>query len=351
MSTQEKRRNFDAIDICKLIAALFVVGIHSHPLESVSDFANFFIFGTVSRFAVPFFFASSAFFFFRGGVDGKKLKHYEKRMLILYAIWFAIMFPMTFSRKYLGFFTDFSFPVAIMKVLRGMLFASSFRGSWYLSGSMFCAAVIYFLSKKLTTKQIIGIGAVFYTFCVLCSTYGGLIDFIGLGDAYDTFLFYFPHPYTSIITGLLYFAIGKYFAEHEQEMVNSDPKKYGMLSLITLFGMFAEALTARALGLVVSSDCFFMLIPNLYCLMRLVLCVQVHLKDTRRLKAIRASGVIVFFFHFAVLWVFQLMEQFLGLQITTMTRYILILLISFSFAGFVIRMEGKKHWRWMRYLH
>lgn len=342
------QKNFDAIDICKLIAALFVVGIHTTPLSSWSEAANFTLFKCLSRFAVPFFFVSSAFFFFRGGVDGKKLRHYERRMAILYAIWFLLAFPVTVARKYWVLFTDYPIQVAIWRTVRGFLFASSFRGSWFLSGSMFCAAVIYFLSKKLTTKQIMRIASVFYIFCVLCSTYGKLIYQIGLGEQYETFLFYFAHPYTSIITGLLYFAIGKYFAEHEKEMTQKNPKKYMLLSIITMAGAILEMTVANALGLVQSTDCCFMLIPNVYCLMTFALCAQMHLKHV---KEIRASGVIVFFVHFSVLYAFQLMDKYWGFHIDTLTRYLLILLISFSFAFFVLRMEDRKYWRWMHYLH
>lgn len=342
------RKNFDAIDICKLIAALFVVGIHAEPLESFNSLANYAVFECLSRFAVPFFFVSSAFFFFRGGVDGKKLKHYEQRMLILYVIWYIMAFPVTFMRKYSVFFTEYDLSVAIWKSLRGLLFASSFRGSWFLSGSMFCAAVIYFLSKKLTTEQIMKIGGVFYAFCVLTSTYGNLIYRAGFGDIYDNFLFYFAHPYTSIITGLLYFTIGKYFAEHEQEFVRRDTRQYALLSMITLLAMFAEGMIAKRLDLVVSSDCLIMLIPNVWCLMTLVLSAQVRFKHV---KEIRASGVIVFFVHFSVLYAFEVLDEYTGLHVDTLTRYVLILLISFSFARFVLKMENKAHWGWMKYLH
>ncbi|MGN1015213.1 MAG: acyltransferase family protein [Butyricicoccus sp.] len=341
-------KNFDAIDLCKLIAALFVVSIHTDPLESVSESANFMVADCLSRFAVPFFFVSSSFFFFRGGVDGQKLKHYEKRMCILYAIWYVIAFPVTFMRKYSVWFTEYSLPVAIWKCCRGLLFASSFRGSWFLSGSMFCAAVIYFLGKRMSTKKMIVLTSVPYLFCVLCSTYGHLLDWIGLGQAYDTFLFFFPHPYTSIITGLQYFAIGKYFAEHEAETVESSTKKYAVLTALTMVALCLEAILAKQNGLVESTDCLLMIIPHVWCLMKLVLSLRIHLPHV---KEIRASGVIVFFIHFGILYMFQQMDRCLGIHIDSVTRYLLILLISFSFAGFVLRMEKREHCHWMRYLH
>ena len=109
-----------------------------------------------------------------------------------------------------------------------------------------------------------------------------------------------------------------------------------------------EYTVAQRMGWVNSTDCCFMLIPNVYCLMTFALSSSIHLKHV---KEIRASGVIVFFAHFSVLYAFQMMDKYLGLHIDTLTRYLLILLISFSFAHFVLRMEDRKHWRCMHYLH
>ena len=41
---QPLRKRIDAIDACKLVAALFVVGIHTAPLDSLSESANFTLF-------------------------------------------------------------------------------------------------------------------------------------------------------------------------------------------------------------------------------------------------------------------------------------------------------------------
>lgn len=340
--------SFDAIDICKLIATFFVVGIHCDPLESVSESANYAIFLGLSRFAVPFFFVTTAFFLFRKRVDAKALKNYELRMAKLYAVWYLISFPVTFARKYYPNFVEGGLGYAVKEGVRSFLFASSYRGSWFISGCMFCAAVIYLLSKRLNTKQIMLVCSVPYVFCVLCSTYGELIYDIGLGAQYDAFMDTFAHPYTSIITGLLYFAIGKYFAEHAEKFMNKDARKYALLTTITMLAMLIEALVAEQKDWVVSSDCLFMIIPNVWCLMTLVLCADVHFKYGR---IARASGTIVFLAHFSILYIFQLLDKFCGLSIDTFSRYLLILLISFALAGQVLRMENREHLHWMKYMH
>ncbi len=348
VQTSCQKKNLDAIDVCKLIATLFVVGIHCEPLGSFSELANYAVFRGLSRFAVPFFFMTTAFFFFRKKVDGETLRKYEIRMAKLYGIWFLLSFPVTFARKYYPNFVAHGLGYAVKEGVRSFLFASSFRGSWFLSGCMFCAAVIYLLSKKFHTKQIITVCTVPYVFCVLCSTYGGLIYQIGLGAQYEAFMDAFAHPYTSLITGLLYFAMGKYFAEHADFFMQKDPQKYVLLTAITTMGMLAEALLAERFGWVISSDCLFMIIPNAWCLMTLVLCSNISFKYG---KLARASGVIVFLAHFSVLYMFQLLDEHWGLTLNTFTRYIFILLISFSLARFVLRMENRKCWKWMKYLH
>ena len=50
---------YDMLDAFKLIAALFVIGIHAWPLPDVNS--NVILFQGVGRFAVPFFLLTTGF--------------------------------------------------------------------------------------------------------------------------------------------------------------------------------------------------------------------------------------------------------------------------------------------------
>ena len=56
--------NYPDLDIMKLVMALFVVEIHTHPFNSFPQIA--YVADGIVRLAVPFFFVASAFLCFRG---------------------------------------------------------------------------------------------------------------------------------------------------------------------------------------------------------------------------------------------------------------------------------------------
>ncbi len=49
------RRNYGGLDIFRICAALLVITIHTSPLASVSEGADFFLTRVLARIAVPFF--------------------------------------------------------------------------------------------------------------------------------------------------------------------------------------------------------------------------------------------------------------------------------------------------------
>ena len=84
------KKKYGAIDIAKYVSALLVVCIHTFPFYEVSVRLNAYWIQTVCRLAVPFFFVSSGFFFFRKWdknhpeANQEALSRYEKRLGKIY---------------------------------------------------------------------------------------------------------------------------------------------------------------------------------------------------------------------------------------------------------------------------
>ena len=92
MEKLERKKQYAAVDVFKFLCALLVILIHTKPFEN-----HFWLdagVGLITRFAVPYFFMSSAVFLFKK-IDKSKhpYKDYGKyflRLLRFYAIWFVI---------------------------------------------------------------------------------------------------------------------------------------------------------------------------------------------------------------------------------------------------------------------
>ena len=98
-----KKENFFAVDIAKFILAFCVISRHTCYNFFESAVANTIVGSVIIRFAVPFFFVASGYFFFRGIIfeNGKikkcpenrvKLFGFIKRIFLLYVIWAVIYF-------------------------------------------------------------------------------------------------------------------------------------------------------------------------------------------------------------------------------------------------------------------
>lgn len=81
----------------KMIAAIFVVAIHSQPFSGLTEVLVIYLF---ARIAVPFFFVASAFFFFKKPVEQQNIKGYVRRLAILYIFWFIIELPITILHSF-----------------------------------------------------------------------------------------------------------------------------------------------------------------------------------------------------------------------------------------------------------
>lgn len=146
------KRQYPAIDIAKYISALLVVAIHVYPFEPISPLFHTFFTQTVCRLAVPFFFAASAFFFFRHKEnleDIAALKEYELRVLRLYLVWTVIYLPYTIWNYAEAGFTFAS----VISWLRDFLLNGSYYHLWFLPAMMLGMALLWFGQRRFGLKK------------------------------------------------------------------------------------------------------------------------------------------------------------------------------------------------------
>lgn len=124
------------LDIVKFLACLFVVAIHKNPFgvcgEEVAWFAI-----CVCRWAVPFFFVSSSYLFWK---KGKKYSDYAKRLLILLVFWMLI-YSFYIIPKYMTVQNGWG------AFLFGLCLGNTFESSWYLTASIEAMGLVWILRK------------------------------------------------------------------------------------------------------------------------------------------------------------------------------------------------------------
>lgn len=187
-----KEIEYNLIDVVKLILAIFVVALHTHPFQDIFPLADKVVTDVLARIAVPYFFAMSSYFFFfkYKGVAGsgfRSLYHWAMRLIRIYIIWTIIYFPFTLK----VWISEMSEPIT--NYIKTYIFRVVMWGGdvsshlWFLT-SLVVGVIIVWLLKycvMMNTYLILGLSFVFYGIGILISTYCNLSDvFLALSNSY-----------------------------------------------------------------------------------------------------------------------------------------------------------------------
>lgn len=139
------KRQYASIDIARYVSALLVVCIHTFPFLEISETFNTYFIHTVCRLAVPFFFTTSGFFFFRNydseneDLNETRLKKALIRLFRIYLIWTIIYLPYTiFDYTHTGFHIKYLFTY-----VRDFFLNGSYYHLWFLPALMLADIIVY----------------------------------------------------------------------------------------------------------------------------------------------------------------------------------------------------------------
>lgn len=185
MTNQLAKSNYNAVDIAKFIAAFLVIAIHCNPLTSFNEIISNYFVNTISRVAVPFFFACSGFFFFKkldfqnekivnSKENRRKLCKYLKRICLLYVIWSGIylmwQIPEWYSTSWLSVHAFIDYAISFIS-------NGSYYHMWYILYLIFATVFGYFILSFYKKRIVIVIATILYIFGMLSYSYFGF-DFL-----------------------------------------------------------------------------------------------------------------------------------------------------------------------------
>ena len=341
------KKQLDAVDLTKFLAAILVLAIHSNPFLDISAKLDFFVSNGFARLAVPFFFTTTAYFFFLKDTTKENTVKYCKRLLTLYLVWFIISLPKTISDRFI--FSEYSLKETVFRFIRSFFVTSTFSGSWFIVSCVFSAILFYNLEKLPGKARVITtviISTIIYLWCTFTSEFGVLYSKIGLEKFYRIYELILAKPYTSFLVGVPYYALGRYFAKCN-DITN---KKYIKLAFVfpLLILLFFEIYISNKYKLSESADCYFMLLPIVYLSMPAILSADIHLKGA---KFFRISSTIIFFSQFLILYALEILEYLLKKDILYVCKFLVALAGGLLLSLIIIKLKNVKGFKWLKYLY
>lgn len=156
----EKAKTYHILDLMKFICALLVVGIHTEPFAAVNILDKGF--AVITRIAVPFFFVTSSFFYFKKPTSFQGFLNFAARLLSIYISWILIYEIISLLR---GQRPDVDFLIY-------SIFVRGYSHFWYLLALVVSVGLCSVLLKVLKNPKIVtAIALMLYVWATLCSTY------------------------------------------------------------------------------------------------------------------------------------------------------------------------------------
>ena len=308
--------NYGWLDRFRIIAALAVIAIHTSPLDTFHEGADFFLTRVLARIAVPFFFMVTGHFVVAGFLPSGKAAPSTKSMVrfrkflaktsMLYLFCIILYLPVGI---YAGHYKDMSVGV----LLRMLFFDGTFYHLWYFPACIMGVALVYLLSRFLSLGAMTAVSAVLYAIGLLGDSYYGLVETVPALEAFYGFLFQISsYTRNGLFLAPLFLVLGAWMAGAAQGQGGRDlsEKRLFLCSLFALsFAlMTGEAFLLRHFQFQRHDSMYLLLVPVMLFLYRFLLCIPV--KSDR---AFRTASTWIYVLHPAFIVVVRGIAKPLGL--------------------------------------
>lgn len=342
------------LDRYRLIAAFLVIAIHTSPLMSLNENADFFLTRIFARMAVPLFLIITGRYvaakFWERDLEGKDnsvavLLRFLKKIAILYGIAIVLYLPVGL---YAGHYKE----VTVTGILRMLLFDGTFYHLWYFPACMLGMVIMWICSqfsiriiqkgrrmtdadgtygKNQTERADVSfqvsffITIILYILGLLGDSYYGLTTQIpALKTMYDGMFQVFSYTRNGIFLVPIFLMIGVWFAKVEQENTAQNDiywdaseakqwnrKRAGLGLLISLALMTVEGFALHAADWQ-RHDSMYVMLPMVMVFLYIWICA----KPQEPSKKLRSLSTWIYILHPAVIVVVHALPGSLGKRIS-----------------------------------
>ena len=167
MNTSNK--SYTGIDCFRMIAALFIIAIHTSPLGTYSEWGDFILTRVIARVAVPFFFMTSGFFLIsRYSCNADRLCAFARKTALIYGAAVLLYLPINIYNGY------FKMENLLSNIIQDIVFDGTLYHLWYLPASLAGGVIAWILVRKLGFRRAFVVAVILYLMGLFGDSYYGL---------------------------------------------------------------------------------------------------------------------------------------------------------------------------------
>lgn len=333
----------NSIDLFRYLCAILVVIIHSSFWR---DWGNFGIFiGDVfTRIAVPFFFATSGYFYIKKLIYGstaflKQLKH----ILLIYSVWSFVYFSLDFFNRVI--LDGHEILPLVKEYIISFFILGSVSHFWYFPALIISICLVTLIHKCKLMKILIPLTVTLYIVgCLGCAYYEVSKDIPFLNWLFN--LEYFYAIRRIFLMGFPFFSMG-YLLLKIKERYNDKINKNK--SLIIAWCISAALFLAEIfLILYFEIDSTIVITFGLYVLLIFTMLILLNNPLPRYTKASKASRNIANFTYYAhpLFQTFIVgLSKFTNIKVPNIIEFVFVVFITFSLGYILHLLKERKRWK------
>lgn len=273
------------LDGFRILCAFLIVAIHTSPLLSLNETADFVLTRVFARVAVPFFFMISGYFMAPHieSFDRAYRNRFLRKMAVVYGLSIVLYLPLNLYSGYFG--KGFSAGQFCLDILLN----GTFYHLWYLPAVMFGVWLVWLLVEKTGFKRAFFISSLLYVVGLFGDSYYGLVAGIPLLKSfYDGIFAVSEYTRNGLFFAPVFLLLG--VGCRGEERIAPGKGAAGSLALLAL--MTGEGVVLHFLGLQRHDSMYILLIPCLYLLFQ-----TLRALDGGGKKAFRDISLLMYLLH------------------------------------------------------
>lgn len=296
---------YSGIDCFRFLAALLVIAIHTSPLASINETADFILTRILARTAVPFFLMTSGFFLISEYTkNSEKRNAFVRKTALIYIAAILLYLPVN---VYSGYFKmDYLLP----NIAKDLAFDGTLYHLWYLPASILGGLTAWGLVKKFRCAKAFLITSALYLIGLFGDSYYGIsVQVPALKNFYSLIFQITDYTRNGLFFAPVFFVLGGFLAKADfrGRILSFSQSIAGFSASLTFLA--AEALLLHHFKLQRHDSMYIFLPPCMYFLFQALL----HFRG-KRLVWLRTSSLLVYILHPMVIILVRMAARLLHLQ-------------------------------------
>ena len=332
---------YTGIDRMRLIAAIFVIAIHTSPLAGYNATGDFILTRVIARVAVPFFFLTTGYFTLsRYHYNNQKLLTFLKKTGIIYAAAIVVYLPLNIYNRY------FNQSNLLPSMLKDLVCDGTLYHLWYLPASMLGMLIAWHLVQKFDYSKGLIVAGLLYLVGLFGDSYYGIAEKLPVVKSmYNRLFELFNYTRNGLFFAPVFLMLGGLIAEKKCRVTQAQAIA-GLVGSFLL--LLAEALLLHKYGFQRHDSMYVFLLP---CTVFLF-CFMLHFTG-KKVRGLRIASLLIYLIHPMMIVVVRAAAKITHLQNVlvddSLVHFAAIcaasLLFSFAAAAVWERAMGKQHHR------